>query len=143
MDLKDEIARAKRNDKEMQEIAVDLLSSAEPRWVGLKVVQWALTTDREMADLFADFTVREPGLVDISHFLNRAGGSEMDGAFCYARDDLGRPRISLTPAVNYDEDVHGPRYVTPAPYIANFDEFVAVVEAFEKTLEPETDGLTA
>ena len=35
MNIKDAIARAKQNDKEMQEIAVDLLSSTEPRWVGL------------------------------------------------------------------------------------------------------------
>lgn len=136
MNMKDAIEKARRRDADMQHIAEDLLSMRDTKLATLKAVQWALTTDRDPADLFEDFPVREPGLVDLAHFVNRAGAAEFGGDFCYARDDFDRPVISLTHPTLHDEETQGPRYVTPDPSIRSFADFVSAVEAWEAQNEP-------
>lgn len=137
MDMKDAIEKARRRDAEMQDIAEDILSMKESKFATVKAVQWALTTDRELVDIFDRFVVRNPGLVDITHFVNSAGAAEFNGDFCYARHGRGQPVISLTHPTLHDEETQGPRYVTPDPSISTFAEFVSAVEAWEAQNQPQ------
>ena len=144
MDIQDVIKAARERDANRQDWGARMLAEECHTYGTMKALRWALTTGRDLRDVFADFNAGEPGLVEITLFANRAAHAEFGGEFCYARTHFdGRPVISLTHPTLHSEEDQGRRYVTPDPYITNFNEFVAAVEAFEKTAEPETDGLTA